>query len=67
MKFRSFVLGTALGIIPKIMVVALVAQGVFSSAEGKKITAGFVGLAFALILAMFFARKRLNENYNHKA
>lgn len=67
MKFRSFVLGTALGIIPKIMVVALVAQGIFSSAEGKKITAGFIGLAVALILAMFFARKRLNENYNHKA
>lgn len=66
MKFMSFVLGTGLGIIPKIAVVALVALGVLSSAEGKQITLVFIALAIALIAAMFFARKHLNENYKYK-
>ena len=63
MKFASFALGTGFGIIPKITVVALVAQGVVSSADGKKITAIFIALALTLVVAMFFARKRLKEKF----
>jgi len=67
MRFISFVLGTGIGIIPKIAVVALVAQGILSSAEGKTVTAIFISLALAFITAMFFARKRLNENFKFKS
>lgn len=66
MKFISFASGTALGIVPKILVVALVAQGILSRAEGKKVTAFFIALALALILTMYFARKRLKENFHKK-
>jgi len=65
MKFMSFVFGTGLGIIPKIAVVALIAQGILSSAEGKKITLVFIGCAIALIVAMFFTRKWLNKKSDH--
>lgn len=66
MKFVSFASGTGLGIIPKILVVALVAQGVLSRTEGKTITVVFIGLALVLAIAMFFARKRLKESFGTK-
>lgn len=59
MTFPSFFAGTALGIIPKITIVALVGQGLISGAEGKLVMALFIGLALLLIGLMFFARKRL--------
>ena len=63
MKFRSFFLGTALGIVPKIAIVALIAQGLISGSEGKVIMAGFIGLAVLLIVLMFLARKRLQAEF----
>ena len=66
-KFISFLCGTGLGIIPKIAIVALVAQGVLSSTDSWKITVIFLGLAGLFILAMFLARKSLNVNYKHKS
>jgi len=59
MKFPSFFLGTAFGIIPKIAIVALIAQGLISGSEGRVVMAGFIGLALMLIAVMFLARKRL--------
>ena len=59
MKFWAFLLGTGLGIIPKVIVVALVAKGLLSGAEGRSIMALFIGLAVILIAGMFVARKRL--------
>lgn len=59
MKFPSFFLGTALGVIPKISIVALVGQGLISGAEGKVVMSVFLGLALLLIAWMFLARKRL--------
>ena len=59
MKFPSFFLGTALGIIPKIAVVGLVGQGIISGAEGKTVMLGFVALALLLVGLMIIARKRL--------
>jgi len=62
-KFLSFLNGTALGIIPKITVVVLVAQGVLSQSDSNKFKLIFIALALALIIAMFFARKRLKRNF----
>lgn len=59
MKFLSFFLGTALGIIPKIAIVALVGQGLISGSEGKFVMTVFIALALLLIAIMFAARKRL--------
>ncbi|MDB2437113.1 TVP38/TMEM64 family protein [Hellea sp.] len=59
MKFLSFFLGTALGIIPKIAIVALVGQGLISGSEGKAVMGIFIGLAVLLIVFMFLARRRL--------
>ena len=62
MKFLSFALGTGLGIIPKIAVVSLVAQGVISRSEGKSVTVAFVALALIIVVVMFLARRRLQES-----
>lgn len=59
MKFPSFLLGTGLGIIPKIAIVALVGQGLISGSEGRVVMTVFIGLALILIAVMFLARKRL--------
>ena len=59
MTFPSFFMGTALGIIPKIAIVALVGQGLISGAEGRVVMTVFIGLALLLIALMFLARKRL--------
>ncbi len=59
MTFPSFFLGTAIGIIPKIAIVALVAQGLISGSEGKVVMTVFIGLALLLVGFMFLARKRL--------
>ena len=59
MRFSSFFLGTALGIVPKIAIVALVGQGLISGSEGKLVMTVFIGLALLLIGVMFLARKRL--------
>lgn len=61
MKFPSFFLGTAFGILPKIAIVALVGQGLISGAEGKVVMTVFIGLALILVGLMFLARKRLQS------
>lgn len=61
MRFVSFIMGTALGIIPKIAVVALVGQGLISGSEGRLAMSVFIGLALVLLGVMFFARKRLQS------
>jgi len=61
MVFSSFFAGTALGIIPKIAIVALIGQGLISGPEGRIVMAAFMGLALLLIAAMFLARKRLQS------
>lgn len=59
MKFLSFFLGTALGIIPKIAIVALVGQGLISGSEGKVVMTVFIGLALLLVGLMLLARKKI--------
>ena len=59
MKFRHFLAGTAIGIIPKIIVVALVAQGMISGLSGNILAVFFALLAGVAIYLSWFARKRL--------
>ncbi|MEP3653536.1 MAG: VTT domain-containing protein [Litorimonas sp.] len=59
MKFRHFVAGTSIGIIPKIVVVCLISQGLISGLSGSLMAVFFAGLAGLAILLSWFARKRL--------
>ncbi len=59
MKFWHFVAGTALGIVPKIMIICLISQGVISSFSGSLMALFFAGLAGLAILLSRLARKRL--------
>jgi len=59
MKFRHFAAGTAIGIIPKIIVVCLISQGLISGASGSVMAVVFAGLAGLAILLSWLARKRL--------
>lgn len=59
MKFRHFVAGTAIGIIPKIIVVCLISQGLISGLSGSLMAVFFAALAGLAILLSWFARKRL--------
>ena len=55
---RSFFIGTALGIIPKILVVALLAKGVFAGLDGRMMSFVFILLAVAAIGMTFWLQKR---------
>jgi len=59
MKFRHFLGGTAIGIIPKIVVVALISQGFMSGLSGSWMSVFFAALAGAAILLSWLARRRL--------
>ena len=60
MTFWAFIGGTALGIIPKILIVAFLGQGVLSGVEGKLYMLGFLLLALIFMGLMLIARKRLS-------
>ena len=57
--FLPFLLGTALGIIPKILVVVLLGQGALTAAQGEQFMLLAVLGAAAIILIMLLARKLL--------
>ncbi len=59
MKFLHFAAGTAIGIIPKIVVVCLVSQGLISGLSNGQMALFFAGLAALAILLSWLARKRL--------
>lgn len=59
MKFRHFVAGTALGILPKIIIICLISQGLISSLSGSLMAVFFAGLAGVAILLSWLAKKRL--------
>lgn len=59
MRFRHFVAGTAIGIIPKIIVVALISQGLISGLSGDILAVFFGSLAGVAIFLSWTARKRL--------
>ncbi len=59
MKYLHFISGTALGIIPKIIIVGLITTGVISDDQSSWIRIGVVALAFLFLGAMLLARKRI--------
>lgn len=59
MQYTQFVAGTAVGIIPKIVVIALLSQGVISGLSGSLLGALFAVLAVAAFAMNVIARKRL--------
>lgn len=59
MKYRHFISGTALGIIPKIIIVGLITTGVVSDDQSSWIRVGVIALAFLFIAMMLLARKRV--------
>lgn len=61
MKFMAFLAGTALGIIPKILVVALIGLGVMSGVNKSYMALGFAALAALVMGATFLAQKRLKS------
>ena len=62
MKFRHFVAGTALGILPKIIIICLISQGLISSLSGSLMAVFFAGLAGVAILLSWLAKKRLSAH-----
>ena len=61
MKFSAFLAGTALGIIPKIMVVALIGLGVVSGVNKSYMALGFAGLAGLVVGITILAQRRLKS------
>jgi len=61
MKFQHFFLGTAVGIVPKIIVIALISQGLISGLSGSMMAVFFAVLAIVAILLSWLARKRLES------
>jgi len=63
-RWMSFLLGTALGIVPKIIVVALFAKGIFTGLDGRLLSLGFIGLAIIAMVTTFWFQKRLKNRNN---
>ena len=59
MKYFHFISGTALGIIPKIIIVGLITTGVVSDDQSSWIRVGVIALAIAFVGLMLIARKRI--------
>ncbi len=59
MKFSHFAMGTAIGIIPKIIVVALISQGIVSGLSGSVMAIIFAALAVVAIGLSWAAKRRL--------
>ena len=63
MRYRAFVLGTALGIIPKILIVVLLGQGLLSATQSKTYMAMFVFAALMMLGIMLLSRRYLRRHY----
>ena len=61
-KFSAFLAGTALGIIPKILVVALIGMGVVSGVNKSYLALLFAGLALIVMGITVLAQRRLKSS-----
>lgn len=59
MRYAHFLAGTALGIIPKIIIVGLLVTGVVSEDQSSWIRIGVIGLGILFVFLMLIARKRI--------
>lgn len=64
LRFMPFTLGTALGIIPKILVVALLGHGALTAAQGERFMLMAVFGAVIIIGIMLVARRLLQPHVN---
>lgn len=64
MRFLHFLAGTAIGIIPKILVIALIGAGVISGLSGSLMAVGFAALAAFAVLGSWWASQRLARRTN---
>jgi len=62
LRYSSFFGGTALGIIPKILIVAFIAQGIIAKESGWLVMFAFILLALAVIGLIWALRQRLGAN-----
>ena len=60
--YGSFVGGTALGVIPKVLIVAFIAQGIIAKESGWLVMFAFILAAFAVIGLIWGLRRRLSVN-----
>ena len=63
MRFLPFLCGTALGIIPKIIIVALIAMGVMTGIDKYWVGAFFIALAITIILLSKWIQKSLKPHF----
>ncbi len=61
MKFPHFMAGTGLGIIPKIVVVALITTGIVSEEQSDFIRLGLIAMAVLFVVLMLAGRKYLRQ------
>lgn len=61
MRVRDFLLGTALGIVPKILIVALLGQGALTAQQGRAAMTGFIIAAIVIVIIMLAARQYLQR------
>jgi len=61
-RYPSFITGTALGIIPKILVMALIAKGVFVGMDRQLMSLLFIGLAIAAIALTLWLQNRFSQS-----
>lgn len=61
MRYVHFALGTALGILPKILIVVFLGQGVLSAEQGRAFMIGSIAAAITLIVVMLSARRYLRR------
>jgi len=62
LRYRAFFTGTALGIIPKIMIVAFIAQGIIAKESGWLVTTACVFAALVIIGVIWALKRRLSRN-----
>jgi uncharacterized membrane protein YdjX (TVP38/TMEM64 family) len=58
-KFAQFTAGTTIGIIPKIVIIALLSQGLISGLSGSLLGLLFAAIAVVAFIASYLARRKL--------
>jgi len=66
MKYGHFLSGTALGIVPKILIVGLITTGVVADDESSWIRVGVIALGLFFVALMLMARKRIRPMMDEK-
>ena len=61
LRFLAFFMGTALGIIPKIAIVALLAQGLIAETDRLAVTVFFMIAAIGVALAILWLKRRYSR------